>query len=135
MALKGLTNIRFIAVSDGRVTGLSSEGSAASDQPPDGAPALALGRLPAPRRPLRTQLGTPKSRASGPLFLQRCTRPGRLRRNERPRGDAVPPISTETPNGRPARARGRAFSASSFLATFSVVKYSLQHCLRMLDRK
>ena len=47
------------------------------DQALAGAPALALCPFPASRRPLRTQLGAPNSRASGPLLLQPCTRPSR----------------------------------------------------------
>ena len=47
------------------------------DDAPSGAPALALYPSPASRRPIRTQLGTPNSRTSGPLFLQPCTRPSR----------------------------------------------------------
>jgi hypothetical protein len=38
---------------------------------------LALYSPPAPRRPIRTQLGTPNRRASGPRFLPPCTRPTR----------------------------------------------------------
>ena len=47
------------------------------DHAPSGAPALALYPSPASRRPIRIQLGTPNSRASGPRFLQPCTRPSR----------------------------------------------------------
>src|ERR1035438_6062775 len=41
------------------------------------APALTLCPFPAFGRPVRTELGAPNSRASGPLFLQPCTRPFR----------------------------------------------------------
>ena len=59
------------------------------DHAPSGAPALALYLSPASRRPIRTQLCAPNSRASGPLFLQPCARSSReaspvgLRRYER----------------------------------------------------
>jgi hypothetical protein len=46
-------------------------------QAPDSASPPAIGSFPASRRPLETQLGALKSRASGPLFLQPCTRPSR----------------------------------------------------------
>jgi hypothetical protein len=41
-----------------------------NDHAPSGAPALALYPSPASRRLIRTQLGTPNRRASGPRFLQ-----------------------------------------------------------------
>src|ERR1039457_6410983 len=91
------------------------------DHAPSDAPALALYPSSAARRPIRTQLGTPNRRASGPLFLQPCIRPSRgphrslpvvpliadkryygeapvrLRRYERAVGDAVPPC-TQSPS-------------------------------------
>jgi len=47
------------------------------DHAPNGAPAPALYPSPASRRPVRTQLRTPNSRASGPRFLPPCTRTSR----------------------------------------------------------
>ena len=67
------------------------------DHAPSGAPALALYPLPASRRPIRTQLGAPKSRASGPRFLPPCTRPSRGSRRSLP---VVPSIRIEGTTGR-----------------------------------
>ena len=57
---------------------------------PSGAPVLALYPSPAPRRPIRTQLGSPKSQASGPRFLQPCTRLSREPPHSLP---IVPPLA------------------------------------------
>ncbi len=62
--------IRFFAISSGYWAFLK-------DQPPSGTPALAHGRFLVSRRPIRTQRGTPSSRASDPRFLQPCTQPSR----------------------------------------------------------
>ena len=83
-------------------------GFSLTDQALDGAPAFAVGPLPASERPIRTQLGALNRRATGPLFLHPAPdRPGSLAGSspEPPRSTSV--THTEVLRGGYGEATGR----------------------------
>ncbi len=93
----------FLALSDGMVAWLFSEGSSASQCPGSGP--LPVCPFPASPRPLRTELGALNSRVSGPLFIPPTLHQTVLRAaTEPPRSHAVvPSLANE---GTTARLRG-----------------------------